>query len=1154
MKTCLTCNELNEDQAKFCKACGMKFIVEMPVTQNDETQITTNYKSKKKIWKRLLIIGIPLVILIVIGSLFIYALVTRPYLSIESYYPMSGGQGSYVVLEVKESFDYEKLTLYYDEDEIQGSIITDNVIGINIPLDAKDGEITIEYKERIDSVPFEVEKERLVELASEAVQPSSDVRTIEFPNDIAITLPENFLETESTIVVSEVENPEVLSGSPFGVGKVYDISIDDMEQLDEYIQIAMAYDPDMIEDGKTIEDYINPLRWDDENDVWVDLYYRIDEEFSTVYFLTDHLSFFTLGLGSVSLVGLSKAALSVGAVAIAAEWLANSTYYTEQGNVRILYSKVGLDSRFTDRKWEKVMSNGSLSSASGYKKNAPYIVQDIGNILETSLETYIDYGLDDPTTTRLFGSLFTRRIKVKIDSYWNVYGAGEFSYTSFWDQINVPTEIIEYLIYDPVLNSPSNYKEAEIFLTQTMAHELFHAIQRPMYGTLLDFRGNSQLWWMEACADYAANDIAWKRSNIILNERIGDKFFDYSIGSVGEKSGSNSPGNSLEYQYLAAIYCRYLVDVEGFDFNEMITYVAKAGLSAEPSKAIYNYAVEEEGYEYHEELLYGGFLLSLIEDETINVVNLNDEAEDSMTEAEVMTIANDTEIVKIKKTESKEGVVYIFKSSMDSGYEQKDMIFVDALVKPSEEVELEAFEGDVYYFFVPNVTESKREVTIGISKEDIETDTTIQLTTHDFSVDENYTANAWVVKVERGQWSMEPSAIEESAYFETYDFTIKGTDISKEIKTVLIEYDFGDKAEVEKKTIEVEVKDGKAEVVISHIFEPLLGENMKEDVTYTVNAVISNGESQMGVVSCPVTLKPISVSILAPRTMIYEMAEGATDANHTFEAMVTPEAEYKFVWNFGDGSTLYEETGRMSTVTHTYNKLGEYSPFVTIYSKEGAELSKDSIHVELVKLDDSELEDDEDNITEDNSEGNTPVEDPFRKYDEGYIDYDYSNMYYIVKIYDVTTESYIEYTAREFEELEFDGTDYIVYYYLKDYGQEGMCLVFDKYGVTVTYSERDACGPSYKTRFSDSEGQNMTSYTKYAYCEPLLGTYITVDKSWYLNGGLQMESYTTFDPVTMFHVIATLYEEDGSISYEGDYYDTKTMAGYSLIVYSCRHD
>ena len=96
-----------------------------------------------------------------------------------------------------------------------------------------------------------------------------------------------------------------------------------------------------------------------------------------------------------------------------------------------------------------------------------------------------------------------------------------------------------------------------------------------------------------------------------------------------------------------------------------------------------------------------------------------------------------------------------------------------------------------------------------------------------------------------------------------------------------------------------------------------------------------------------------TVAIMPPRIMTYEMAKGATEVTHDFEASGTPDDLYRFEWDFDDGTTYTDTPGRgeHSKVSHTYTNLSngdQFYPSVRIFTLKGYEvLAVDQISIRI---------------------------------------------------------------------------------------------------------------------------------------------------------------------------------------------------------------
>ena len=982
---CNQCGHKRSTNANFCNNCGNKFNNQAILTQNIENNDVAvssdvSYMQQKikasapKNKKKLMAILIAIAALIISPIMYFVLTQFTPKIEVEAYYPQSGSAGTYVLLALNQEIDQDKISVFYGEEEIPGAKITDCVIGVNIPVDAVSSDIMIKYNRRQTKVPFEILEKEMITLLEETIKPSTNVQHINADGEVSVTLPSQFLDEDRTISISKVINAPVLKESPLDTYEVYDISIAGMTQLKENIKISMKYNPAWFEEGDVIEDMIEPKRWDEENGVWAHLYYYVDEDTHTVHFLTDHLSFFAL---SVNATGLLQAMAVSGTVAYALEWIANDVYISPGNKVRILYSKKAVSEMFPDKEWEKMMSHMRIPRLPGYRYIYPFMVQDIGNILDYSLKAYIDAGFSDPTTDRFGGSVFKRRVKVKIDSYYNFYTSGEFSYQAFWDQINVPSEIILYEVFNPVLNNPSEHKKSGEFLTHVLAHELFHAIQRPYYGMLTDYRKGKHLWWMEATADYASNDIVWKRTDAVLNERLGSRFFDYPLNATGRKQGSAKQNTNYEYEYLSAVFVRYLVEElqMKLDFKTLIKYVADKGIHKEPLESITAFVVDYLGNEPFE-IVYGEFVAWLLGQGTLKVADF-DKIEDkgSVSEKSHTAYIPDKEaIIKIETTQASDTSVLIYKSEGYVPDEKVNMHKATVLKKATDIYEMTIKSGEILYFIVPNVSDSDRQVSINVLLIDDENSQERKLAENSLVVPKNHTAKVWAVKFEDSDWTIDPTTIENGEFNKAYTFTIKGKQISKDIKNVNIEYDFGDDNKNSKGSVSGTVEaDGTLTLQIPYVYVLTEDTKMQEKYVYTVNANIMTGQSQIATVEAVVTLNPIAVSIMPPRIMTYTLAKGATEAEHNFNAVVTPKGEYRFEWDFGDGTAKRSTRGQESTVTHAYHKVGRFHPQVTVYAGDNNVLAQDSITIILEKED---------------------TEDPYRKFDSGFFQFDYDKLYF----------------------------------------------------------------------------------------------------------------------------------------------------------------
>lgn len=171
-------------------------------------------------------------------------------------------------------------------------------------------------------------------------------------------------------------------------------------------------------------------------------------------------------------------------------------------------------------------------------------------------------------------------------------------------------------------------------------------------------------------------------------------------------------------------------------------------------------------------------------------------------------------------------------------------------------------------------------------------------------------------------------------------------------------------------TIEGREADGRTSIYIG---ENRGGSDDDEGVTFTLppgtwDVIVASAQSVIDSVEASVlegleTIETVNttpeeiavdatVTILPPRIMTYELAQGATQVTHDFEAVGRPDDVYRFEWNFGDGTTHNEtrEPGERSQVSHDYTGLkdgDEFRPTVRLRDPDGNWLAEDGIVIRI---------------------------------------------------------------------------------------------------------------------------------------------------------------------------------------------------------------
>ena len=202
---------------------------------------------------------------------------------------------------------------------------------------------------------------------------------------------------------------------------------------------------------------------------------------------------------------------------------------------------------------------------------------------------------------------------------------------------------------------------------------------------------------------------------------------------------------------------------------------------------------------------------------------------------------------------------------------------------------------------------------------------------------------------------------------ERYEFELIAENIPEDITEIRFNWDFGDGIITDGSNLS---KGNELITVSNSTATHLIGHEYKEEGSYTLKVWIENllGERLAEAVApMAIELDGVEVLITGSRVMYWELADGATEAENTFEAVVRPAGtgQYRFEWDFDDGSSVYVDKGESSIVSHYYTGLkdgDEFRPKVTIYDLDepGVALAEDSIRIVV-----SDLEEDNGNGHED---------------------------------------------------------------------------------------------------------------------------------------------------------------------------------------------
>ncbi|WP_243138060.1 S-layer homology domain-containing protein [Heliorestis acidaminivorans] len=468
----------------------------------------------------------------------------------------------------------------------------------------------------------------------------------------------------------------------------------------------------------------------------------------------------------------------------------------------------------------------------------------------------------------------------------------------------------------------------KIDLKHEAAHEYFHAIQNQYFNV---YGLGARRWWVEATADYAAGGIIGTRRFAEIDE----KFFNHPL--------YYNPDIGDQHKYQVAQFIDYLVQKEGVNFKALWDHVAERTLVYDNIKY---YLSTNAGATLSE--LYRNFARYTFFSADSSVTK----APNTMGTEEKMTLDSKVLTHNASLSPDNTAKLWIVQADIDSTAGARSLevkinkdlgahLFVDlfvlnnnerlpgkplplqSLYKSSEAAMVSLSPGDSLYVLTSNGGTSQDSVTITIR------DANVDLT-------------------------INPAEILDAEEGKEYTFNVEATNLPESVQQVAFSWNAGTEREDSTGEEISTVQNGNASARITYQYkmspqDEITGQEEAE-YTFSVNLINQEDNSPIMHKTARVIVKTgeKSVSILPPRIITYALAEGATEAEHTFEAHATPEGEYRFEWDFDDGTELFNEvTEGNSKVNHTYKELGIYSPTVKIYNEHNILLAEDSIKVIL---------------------------------------------------------------------------------------------------------------------------------------------------------------------------------------------------------------
>lgn len=645
---------------------------------------------------------------------------------ITDYFPQSGPAGSYVLLKLEKSIADlgENIQVLYNQQKLDTDKVSQNsedILQITIPEDAESGSIQVKSDKYVsNTVLFSVLSSISTPLVSQSVSPSSTKQSVSYNDEISVTIPSGVLDTTRNISISKVENSPTNAIAPFSQSFAYDVTIEGLEQLDDYIEIKVKYNPDLLNSEYPVEDQLMPMRYNDTEKSWIPLPYHVDINSQTLSIYTDHLCVIETIIITGLVIGNAGTWSGVG------QELLNDIYITPEGNFRLLYSKSGIDSNnhLEDTTWSRTTYSDPLYPVTSYQTGHPKFIQDMGNLLETVLKQYVSvYNFKDPITKPgwLWGTS-KNPITVKMDSWWTVTGGGgDPNYEKIWEIIHFPTLYL--------------YDFSQFTSYATIGHELFHRMEAEYYG-IAGFKAPANLWWMEAAAEYAGNRAAWPGKQLDnLHEKTGSDFLSYPISTTGVTGSTNGWQKEQEYQYAASAFIQFLVEKKSLDFKSMMEHVSGGSPLYTPLEMLNGYKSLILAQYYRDFAAWGVFG----DDSFLKKYKISEIAErkDSIT-------VNNNASIKLSFTGGNFSTINIYK--FDQEYDRTaDVPGADRTIGKDDIHEISVNKGDVLYLLATN--SGQEDETLYVSVREMLKEEQKQELPHVFQLKGGYSGKLWVIKI-----------------------------------------------------------------------------------------------------------------------------------------------------------------------------------------------------------------------------------------------------------------------------------------------------------------------------------------------------------------------------------------------------------------------
>jgi hypothetical protein len=719
----------------------------------------------------------------------------------------------------------------------------------------------------------------LKELVSKDIEPSRDSETVEYKDEVKVTIPGGALTEPRKVTISAVKDPPSLGKKPLGELACYDISAGKQQEFEVPLLIEIGYDPSKIDSDVPLEEGLIAANWNEAGNAWQFVRVAVDTQSNKALIVTNHLCIWRL------------------------YYLIKGYKRHETKNFTVVYDEA-----------KPVMAPTRINPVTdkemtGYA-DMPGLARSAGNYLEFARRNYIEAGFRSPNTL-MFDIDPPSGLTPEQQQQWRRAAARGATEDKVWVFINCSDWFVTST--EVGVESETSWKTGAVFLASNYesydqlrhecAHELFHVIQQKY----LTFASQAiRRWWMEATADYAADKVGWAGQLDVMGAEFKFNFIDVPMTHLGREG---TPYNTHEYKacrfiqtcvnngadfkgiWDATMDCpvpftvlvpldKYLQGKTGKSLGQLYRIFA-AWMLFDPTGPMKDGDVWDKGTYAKDEMK------SSAKELTSKVMDLPMDLTGKLwgIRPEIDKKAGDTRKLKVELIEKETAGVYVDVFVLKGGKRTPGVTPSDTLIEKGESAKVEISEGDVLYILATNSNlcdAGKAKVKVS--------DESVTLT-------------------------VKPGKLDQADKVKLFNFAADAEGFSKDVTAAEYEVDWGDGAVKMADKFKPDAK-GKHTFKVSHQFE-----KASKAVIFKIFDTTKGVKKLLAQATVPILKFGNEVVSMS---MVPQTVSGKPEVLVSFEVKVTngPKLAY-YEWDFGDGS----ERAKMDIpmASHRYAKVGTYA-------------------------------------------------------------------------------------------------------------------------------------------------------------------------------------------------------------------------------------